>query len=67
MTKLKCFKAFQVVRDEGLRTIQLGWKGRLFGRRRAERICRFLQRRGHDVRVRYFGELRMTEQPPRFK
>jgi|GEM_PF-6590997 len=61
MPKLKKRKAYEVVREEGMRSIPLGWRGRLFGKRRAEKICRFLCRRGHDVRIRYFGEIWLPE------
>lgn len=66
MPTLKKRKAFQVVLDEGLRTIQIGFKGRLFGKRRANRVCRFLTSRGHDVRVRYFGEIVLPKSPRLF-
>lgn len=56
-TKHRKRKAYQVVREEGMRSIQIGWKGRLFGKHRANSICRFLRARGHDVRVRCFGEI----------
>jgi hypothetical protein len=64
--KLKLRKAYQVVLDVGMRTIQIGWKGRLFGKRRANRVCKFLSRRGHPARVRYFGEIFMPESPRLF-
>lgn len=66
MSKLKTRKAFQVMREEGLRSIQIGWKGRLLSKRRANKVCRFLSRRGHDVRVRFFGEIVMPETPHLF-
>lgn len=66
MSKLKRRKAFQVMREEGLRSIQIGWKGRLLSKRRAHKVCRFLSQRGHDVRVRFFGEIVMPETPRLF-
>lgn len=53
--KLTRRKAYQVVRDEGLRTIPIGT--RIVSKQRAQRICLFLMKRGHDVRVRYYGEI----------
>lgn len=62
MPRFKRRQAYQLVRDEGMHTIQIGFKGRLFGKRRANRICQFLLRRGHhDVRVRCFGEIVLPE------
>ena len=66
MTKLKRRKAYQVVLDVGMRTIQIGWKGRLFGKRRADRVSKFLSRRGHPARVRLFGEIFMPKAPRLF-
>jgi hypothetical protein len=59
-------QAYQVVREEGARSIHLGWKGRVLGWRRANRIRRFLVRRGHDVRVRHFGIIVMPVSPRLF-
>lgn len=61
--KLKRRQAYQVVREDGLRSVKIGWKGRLLSKRRASKVCRFLSQRGHDVRVRYFGEIVMPESP----
>ena len=47
--------AWQVVREDGLRSMVLGHKCRLVSYRRARRICAFLRQRGHDVRIRRFG------------
>ena len=66
MGKLNRRKAYQVVRDEGLRTIGIGWKARLFSKRRAHKVCRFLLSRGHDFRVRYFGVVVMPKSPRLF-
>lgn len=66
MTNLKRRKAYQVVLDIGMRTIQIGWKGRLFGKRRAHRVCQFLCRRGYPARVRPFGEIVMPTAPRLF-
>lgn len=64
--KFKRRKAFQVVRDEGMRTVQIGYKGRLFSKRRASRVCKFLLARGHDVRIRCIGEIVMPKSPRLF-
>lgn len=66
MSALKRRRAYEVVREEGMRSVQIGWKGRLFGKRRANKVCWFLSKRGHDVRVRYFGEIVMPESPRLF-
>lgn len=66
MPKLKRRQAYQVMREEGMRSIQIGWKGRLLSKHRANKVCRFLSQRGHDVRVRYFGEIVMSETPRLF-
>lgn len=65
-SRFKRRKAYQVVRDEGMRTIQIGYKGRLFSRRRANRVCKFLLARGHDVRIRCIGEIVMPKTPRLF-
>lgn len=66
MSKPVCRQAYQVMLEDGARSIQIGWKGRLVSRHRANRIRRFLQRRGHDVRVRYFGKVVMPQAPRLF-
>jgi hypothetical protein len=47
--------AYQVVIDVGRDTKHIGHKTRLVSKRRANRICKFLVSRGHDVWVRRFG------------
>lgn len=49
--------AYQVVIDVGRDTRHIGNKGRLVSRRRANRICKFLTKRGHDVWMRRFGTI----------
>lgn len=63
---LKRRKAYQVVRDAGMLSVHIGWRGRLLSKRRADKVCRFLQRRGHEVRVRYFGEIVLPATPRLF-
>lgn len=58
--------AYQVVLDIGMSARQVGWKGRLLSKRRANRVCRFLQRRGHAARVRHFGRIVMPAAPRLF-
>lgn len=64
--RLKKRMAYQVVIDAGMSTIQIGWKGRLFGKHRANRIAKFLAARGHATRVRCFGEIFMPSAPRLF-
>lgn len=66
MARLSRRRSYQVVLDAGAFTLPIGWKHRLVSRRRAERICRFLQRRGVVARVRYFGEIVMPMSPRLF-
>lgn len=59
MSKLKRREAFQVIREEGLRSIQIGWKGRLLSKRRAHRVCAKLARKAahKKIGVRHYGSL----------
>lgn len=50
-------QAYEVVLEKGMRSVGIGFKGRLVSRQRANKIRRFLEKRGHDVRVRYFGKI----------
>lgn len=54
---MKKTMSYQVVRDESLRSTPLGFKNRLLSWRRANKVCRWLIARGHDVRVREFGAI----------
>lgn len=50
-------QAYEVMLEKGTRSIGIGFKGRLLSYRRAHKIRRFLEKRGHEVRVRYFGKV----------
>jgi hypothetical protein len=66
MTKIKWRMAYQVVIDEGAKTIQIGHKARLYGKRKADKVCKFWCDKGLDARVRCFGKIIMPE-PPAFR
>lgn len=54
---MKKTMSYQVVREEGARSIPVGFKNRLLSHRRANKVCRWLNNRGLDVRVREFGAI----------
>lgn len=58
--------AYEVVREIGMESIPIGYKRRLLGKRRAERVFQFLLKRGIDVRIRCFGKIYMPESPRLF-
>lgn len=60
MNKLRKRKAYQVVIDKGRWSKEVGHKCRLVSRARANRICKFLQKRGHDARARLFGFINVS-------
>ena len=64
--KYRTRKAYEVVREIGMRSISIGYKARLMSKRRANKVCRFLQARGHDVRIRYFGVIKVAGAISRF-
>ena len=64
--RLKRRMAYEVVIDDGAQTMRIGWKGRLFGKHRAGKICSFLRKRGCDARVRIFGQIVMPDIPRLF-
>ncbi len=66
MSKFPRRQAYQVVQEEPGRSVPLGFKCRLLSRARANRISKFLRRRGHDVRLRYFGVIVMPQAPRLF-
>lgn len=53
-------RAYQVLfESSGPNDKAIGFKNRLVSFRRAHRIAKFLRERGHQIRVRYFGEINL--------
>lgn len=53
-------RAYQVLLEtNGPWDKAIGFKCRLVSFRRAHRIAKFLRERGHQIRVRYFGEVNL--------